>query len=521
MKDQDCIIVLDFGSQYAQLITRRIREHHVFCEYFAWDADPVSIMSLKPKGFILSGGPNSIYDPGAPMLPQFIIESGLPILGICYGMHALANILQGEVKALPFREYGKTSIRVLSPNPLLPCQDQVVCMSHGDQVATLPPGFVSLAESVSCTFAAIGNESKQYYALQFHPEVIHTELGRQILGNFAFTICQCQPTWVPGSIIDSAVKQIQGRVAGQPVLATISGGVDSSVATALARLAVGSNLKAMFVDTGLLREGESQQVEATFRPLLGDNLLVIDASAEFFTNLAGIIDPEEKRRIIGNTFIRVFEHTAAKLGELKFLVQGTIYPDVIESRAPERNHAQRIKSHHNVAGLPPDMLFELVEPLRYLFKDEVRAIGKELGLPYEIIWRQPFPGPGLAVRCLGEITPGRIAILRQCDAIFLQELHSAGFLSNRQSSSTDLQVSQAFAVLLPIRSVGVMGDQRTYQEVVALRAVITDDFMTADWAQLPNQLLAKVSNRLINEVNGINRVVYDITSKPPATIEWE
>ena len=517
----DCIVVLDFGSQYVQLITRRVREQHVFCEYFPWDASPEEVMKLNPKGFILSGGPNSIYEVGAPVIPEYVFTSGAPILGICYGMQAMASRLIGTVQSRPQREYGNAIIRVLADNPLVPSGDQVVWMSHGDQVSELPAGFSGLASSENCTYAAIGNLDSQYFGLQFHPEVNHTRNGKQIIANFLFNICGCLPVWTPTSIIDQIISKIRTQVGDAPVLSTISGGVDSCVATALVQRAVGDNLKAIFVDTGLMRLGERQQVESSFRPLLGDNLTIIDAENEFLTKLSGVIDPEEKRHIIGETFIRVFERAASTLSEQKFLVQGTIYPDVIESRTPEGSHSHRIKSHHNVGGLPENMSFNLVEPLRYMFKDEVREVGLALGLPPEIIWRQPFPGPGLAVRCLGEVTRDRLFILRQCDAIFTQELSLAGLLHWDSLSEDDSGSSQAFAALLPVKAVGVMGDQRTYQEVIVLRAVRTEDFMTADWSRLPYDLLARVSTRIVNEVAGVNRVVFDITSKPPATIEWE
>jgi len=517
----DCIVVLDFGSQYVQLITRRVRELHVYCEYFPWGASPEEVLKLHPKGFILSGGPNSIYEVGAPVIPDYVFESGVPVLGICYGLQAMASRYKGSVNSRQIREYGKAIISILVDNPLIPSEDQVVWMSHGDQVSELPEGFSGLASSENCPYAAIGNFEKNYFGLQFHPEVNHTRNGKQIIANFLFNVCNCHPDWTSMSIIDQAITQIRNQVGDAPVLATISGGVDSCVATALVQKAVGENLKAIFVDTGLMRLRERQQVETSFHPLLGDNLYVIDAESEFLTKLSGVVDPEEKRHIIGETFIRVFERAASTLGEQKFLVQGTIYPDIIESRSPEGNHSHRIKSHHNVGGLPEKMQFLLVEPLRYMFKDEVREVGLALGLPPEIIWRQPFPGPGLAVRCLGEVTRDRLLILRQCDAIFNQELSLAGLLHWDHLSEDSAGSSQAFAVLLPVKTVGVMGDQRSYQEVVALRAVTTEDFMTADWSRLPYDLLARVSTRIVNEVSGVNRVVYDITSKPPATIEWE
>jgi GMP synthase (glutamine-hydrolysing) len=474
-------------------------------------------MALKPKGFILSGGPSSVYEPGAPFIPDYVLDSGLPILGICYGMQALTHALGGKVAPAGCREYGPAEIETLAPNPLIPPGSQTVWMSHGDRIEALPPGFITLARSANSPVAAMGDPQRRYYGLQFHPEVRHTPGGTEILRRFVLEVCGAKPEWTPASIIAREVERIHAQVDGERVLAAVSGGVDSSVAAALVHRAVGEQLTAVFVDTGLLRQDERQAVESAFRETLGANLITVDASAAFLNALRGVEDPEEKRRIIGATFIRTFEEQARNLGQIRFLVQGTIYPDVIESRAPERAQAQRIKTHHNVGGLPEDMHFELVEPLRYLFKDEVRAVGEALGLPAGLIWRQPFPGPGLAVRCLGEVTAERLARLRAADAIFTSELEQAGLLRMSEEGGT----AQAFVVLLPVRSVGVMGDQRTYQEVAALRAVISEDFMTADWARLPYDLLARVSNRIVNEVEGINRVVYDITSKPPATIEWE
>jgi GMP synthase (glutamine-hydrolysing) len=513
----DTIVILDFGSQYTQLIARRVREAHVYAELFPWNAPTDQVMALKPKGFILSGGPSSVYEPGAPFIPDYVLDSGLPILGICYGMQALTHALGGKVAPAGCREYGPAEIETLAPNPLIPPGSQTVWMSHGDRIEALPPGFITLARSANSPVAAMGDPQRRYYGLQFHPEVRHTPGGTEILRRFVLEVCGAKPEWTPASIIAREVERIHAQVDGERVLAAVSGGVDSSVAAALVHRAVGEQLTAVFVDTGLLRQDERQAVESAFRETLGANLITVDASAAFLNALRGVEDPEEKRRIIGATFIRTFEEQARNLGQIRFLVQGTIYPDVIESRAPERAQAQRIKTHHNVGGLPEDMHFELVEPLRYLFKDEVRAVGEALGLPAGLIWRQPFPGPGLAVRCLGEVTAERLARLRAADAIFTSELEQAGLLRMSEEGGT----AQAFVVLLPVRSVGVMGDQRTYQEVAALRAVISEDFMTADWARLPYDLLARVSNRIVNEVEGINRVVYDITSKPPATIEWE
>ena len=508
------ISILDFGSQYAQLIARRVREAHVYCELFPWDAPVEKVLALKPKGFILSGGPASVYAAGAPTLPGYVISSGLPVFGICYGMQLLVHTLGGKVDPSAQREYGPAEIQPLMPGTILDAVS-AVWMSHGDRIMEMPPGFMVLAKSGNSPIAAMGDFSRRYFAVQFHPEVNNTPNGAQVLAHFAQEICGCAPDWTPASIIEESVGRIRTQVGGERVLAAVSGGVDSSVAAALVHKAIGDQQVAVFVDTGLLRQGEPEQVARTFREKMGAELVAVDASAEFFAALAGITDPEQKRKIVGEKFIRIFEREARKLGDAKYLVQGTIYPDVVESAAPDRDKAARIKSHHNVGGLPEHMEMSLVEPLRYLFKDEVRAVGEALGLPESLVWRQPFPGPGLSVRCLGEVTPARVACLRQADAIFTQELAAAGLLGKGAGTS------QAFAVLLPVRSVGVMGDERTYQEVCAIRAVVTDDFMTADWARLPYDLLAKVGSRIVNEVHGINRVVYDITSKPPATIEWE
>lgn len=511
----DSIAVLDFGSQYAQLIARRVREAHVYCELFPWDAPAADVLALEPKGFILSGGPASVYAEGAPTLPPYVLETGRPILGICYGMQLLTHALGGEVNPSAEREYGPALVETLTSNSLLPASSFAVWMSHGDRVTRLPPGFTVLARSANSPCAAMADRERRYYGLQFHPEVKHTPLGAEILRRFVIDICGCAPTWTPASIIETSVARVREQVGAERVLAAVSGGVDSTVAAALVHRAVGDQLAAIFVDTGLLRQGEAEQVVRTFREQMGAELVAVDASGEFFAALRGVTDPEMKRKIVGEKFIRIFEREARKLGQPRFLVQGTIYPDVVESAAPDRSKAARIKSHHNVGGLPADMELTLVEPLRYLFKDEVRAVGEALGLPENIVWRQPFPGPGLSVRVLGEVTPERVARLRAADAIFTAELSAAGWLGKGGGAS------QAFAVLLPVRSVGVMGDERTYQETCVLRAVVTDDFMTADWARLPYDLLAHVANRIVNEVPGINRVTYDITTKPPATIEWE
>ena len=514
----DSIAILDFGSQYSQLIARRVRELQVYCELFPWDTPMEKVQSIQPRGYILSGGPFSVYEPNAPTLPDYVLRSALPVLGICYGMQLLTHALGGRVAPAGAREYGPAEAETVQPNPLLAPGTQPVWMSHGDRIESPPPGFGVLARSRNSPVAAMGDLQNRRFGVQFHPEVRHTPGGLEMIRRFVVGICAARQDWTPDAIITAAVEQIRRRVGKQTVLSAVSGGVDSSVATALVQRAIGDQLAAIFVDTGMLRLDERAQVEAAFGRHMGKNLHVVDVSQTFLDALAGVSEPERKRRIIGGTFIRVFEKESRRLGGRHFLVQGTIYPDVVESSAPERAKGEKIKTHHNVGGLPEDLAFELLEPLRYLFKDEVRAVGEALGLPAELVWRQPFPGPGLAVRCLGEITFERLERLRAADAIFTGELEQAGLLGK---SAGEKRVAQAFAVLLPVRSVGVMGDQRTYQEAVALRAVASDDFMTADWARLPDDLLARTANRIVNEVKGINRVVYDITSKPPATIEWE
>jgi GMP synthase (glutamine-hydrolysing) len=516
----DTILIIDFGSQYTQLIARRVRELHVYSEILPWDTSIEHILKINPCGVILSGGPSSVYEDEAPFIHPEILSLGTPVLGICYGMQALTRILGGQVIPAGEREFGPSRIHVGSENPLIPTGDLDVWMSHGDRIDQIPSGFEILAANPSCPFAAMGDATRNIYGVQFHPEVRHTPQGKEILRRFVIEICQAAPEWTPASMIDLAVERIRAQVGDASVLSAVSGGVDSSVATALAAKAIGDRLHAVFVDHGLLRKNERTYVEKAFLPLMGDRFVCVDAANRFLEGLDGITDPETKRKIIGETFIRVFENHARSLGTPGYLVQGTIYPDVVESSAPDRNKAARIKTHHNVGGLPEDMNFQLVEPLRYFFKDEVRLVGEALGLPRELVWRQPFPGPGLAVRCLGEIKPQRLERLREADAIFTDELTASGWLKTQANGEED-RAAQAFAVLLPVRSVGVMGDQRTYQEAIALRAVTTDDFMTADWARLPGDLLAKVANRIVNEVAGVNRVVYDITSKPPGTIEWE
>ncbi len=505
------VLVLDFGAQYAQLIARRIRESRVKSLILPFDAPLAEVRALAPRGLVLSGGPASVYEPGAPQPDPALFELGIPVLGICYGMQAMSHLLGGETGPADSREYGRTRLFVDESVPLfVGLEDRLTCwMSHGDAVRRLPPGFVPLAHTDAGTVAAAGDPVRRLYGLQFHPEVSHTPWGGEVLRAFLYGVCGCRPTWTMASVIDRAVAEIRSAATGGRALVALSGGIDSATAAALAHRAIGDRLTAIFVDHGLLRAEEAQEVVATFRDQLGLPLVHIDAGARFLGRLRGVVDPEEKRRAIGEEFIRIFEEEAARLGEVDLLVQGTLYPDVIESGT---RTAARIKTHHNVGGLPERMRLRLVEPLRDLFKDEVREIARALELPDAIIERHPFPGPGLAIRVVGEVTAERVARLRAADAIVREEVLAAGL---------QREVWQAFGVLLPVASVGVTGDARTYGEVVAVRAVSSEDGMTADWARLPDELLERLASRITREVPGIARVLYDITSKPPATIEWE
>lgn len=509
--ETEMVIVLDFGGHDNQLIARRVRELSVYSEMHPYDIPYEELLAKQPKGIILSGGPASIHLPNAPQCDPRIISSGIPILGISYGMQLLAQALGGTVENVELKEHGKCMLQSVEPSLLYDglTGEMQIWMSYGQAIAQVPPGFAVTGRTENCPVASIADHERNLYGVQFHPEVRHTPLGNDILKNFLFKICGCRGDWNLSQFIRQTVEQIRDQVGNQPVICGLSGGVDSSVAAALVHQAVGDRLTCIFVDHGLLRKGEAEQVAATFGTHMRMNLVHVDASDRFLTKLAGVEDPEQKRKIIGNEFIRVFEDEARKLGDIPFLVQGTVYPDVIESGTKT---AATIKSHHNVGGLPDDMDFELVEPLRLLFKDEVRKIGEELGMQEEIVWRQPFPGPGLAVRILGEITRGKLAVLKEADAIVTEEIQKAGL---------DREVWQYFAVLPSMRSVGVMGNARTYAYPIIVRAVTSDDAMTADWARLPHELLDSISRRIVNEVPGINRVVYDITSKPPGTIEWE
>lgn len=519
---QHCILILDFGSQYSQLLARRVRELGVYCELWAWDVSEQQIREFSPLGIILSGSPESTIAQHSPRAPEWVFNAGIPVLGVCYGMQTMALQLGGAVSNSDNREFGYAQV-VLQTSCALThdIQDDIgqdgksrldVWMSHGDKVTTLPAGFNCIASTATCPFAIMANEDKRFYGVQFHPEVTHTRQGARLLERFVRDICQCPTLWTAEKIIDDAISRIRQQVGEDKVILGLSGGVDSSVSALLLHRAIGERLTCVFVDNGLLRLNEAQQVMEMFGEHFGLNIIHVPAQQRFMQALAGIHDPEQKRKIIGRIFVEVFDEQAQQLTGVKWLAQGTIYPDVIESAAANTGKAHVIKSHHNVGGLPENMALGLVEPLKELFKDEVRKIGLELGLPYNMLYRHPFPGPGLGVRVLGEINQEFCDLLRRADAIFIEELHHAGLYH---------KISQAFAVFLPVRSVGVMGDSRKYDWVISLRAVETIDFMTAHWAHLPYELLGKVSNRIINEVNGISRVVYDISGKPPATIEWE
>ena len=508
------ILIIDFGSQYNQLIARRVRENHVYCQIEPPDISIAAIKALKPEGIILSGGPASIYSKGAPRVDKKIFDLGIPILGICYGLQYMVDSLGGKVIGSKKREYGFAELLVKKQKGVLngvPKKTQC-WMSHGDSIGSLPAGFTITASTANTPVAAAEDLKRDFYGLQFHPEVVHTKEGKKILANFLFDICRCEKAWSMKSFVTNAVDEIRRQVGSEKVILGLSGGVDSSVAAVLLHRAIGKQLTCVFVDNGVLREGEAQRVIKMFKKNLQINLRFARSGKLFLKKLKGVTDPEKKRKIIGRTFIEVFDTEARKIKEVKFLAQGTLYPDLIESRSAFGGPSAVIKSHHNVGGLPKKMNLKLVEPLKHLFKDEVRLLGKELGLADDVVWRQPFPGPGLAIRIIGEVTAQRLSMLRKGDTILIEEI---------RTNKLYYKLWQSFAVLLPLKSVGIMGDQRTYENILAIRAVTSDDAMTADWAPLPHDILARISNRIINEVRGVNRVVYDISSKPPSTIEWE